>query len=286
MKKKILSTVIILSCFSFANGQVFELQENTSTVSNNNSIPVSNKTIKNIVSEEDEVILDNSNEDIIIPAEPVIHINPWMNIVQSKNRDYSLIEKTLQNGQNANQVIFDGSNMLHLAAWQNDAKLFRLGLEYGAILSNTNKNGETALHWAAYSKNPHIINMALADKSILKVINKQNKFGRTPLHFNALQWGNLDVAKALIAQKADLNIQDNYGQTPLHYALSSRKWSLAKLYIDSGADISIKDKSGDGIDEYILDKADVEGLLLFFKYLSVNNQNMIKARLASINVSP
>lgn len=282
MKKTILSTLLIASLFSLANGQVFELQENTNPKTNNT--PATNSTTSE-TTEEDEVIVDKSAEEVVVPAQPVFHIDKWMSIVQAKDRDYSLIEKTLQSGQNANQSIFDGSSMLHIAAWQNDEKLFRLGLQYGGSVSNTNKNGETVLHWAAYSNNPNIINLCLSDKNFLKIINKQNKAGRTPLHFNALKSGNLDVAKVLISNKADLNIKDNNGQTPLHYALALRKWSLAKLYIDSGADLSVKDKDNEGLDEYILTKGDIEGFITLYKYLSPATQEIIKARLSNLHLN-
>lgn len=279
-RTSILSSIVLLNVLSFAHGQVFELENNNSraiTITNN-----SNNTVNN--SEEDEIIVDKSNEDVIIAAQPTV--DKWMSIVQAKDRDYALIEKTLQSGQNANQGIFEGSSMLHLAAWQNDEKLFRLGLQYGGNLSVVNKNGETALHWAAYSKNPNIISLTFSDKSALKLINKTNKTGRTPLHFNALQWGNIEVAKILIAQKADLNIKDINGQTPLHYALSGRKWDLAKLYIDSGADTSIKDKNDEGFDDYVMSKGDTEAFKLFYPYLNSSNQSIIKARLGALNITP
>lgn len=266
MNIKFLLILIGLSFTTMSNAQIFEIQKNSKTETNIKS---------STVEEKEDIIIDNAIEEVIVPL-AVISVDKWMSIVQAKNRDYSLIESSLKNGQNVNQGIFDGSSVLHLSAWQNDEKLFKLGIQYGGIISNTNKNGETALHWASYSKNPNIINMALLDKNSLKIINKQNKNGRTALHFNALQWGNLEVAKALVLQKADINIPDNNGQTPLHYALSGRKWNLAKLYIDSGADITLKDKNGEGINEYIKSKGDIEGFKILFNYFNIDTQNFIK----------
>lgn len=279
MNKKLISSLLILSLFPLANGQVFELEQNNST-------SIYKKNIENLNSVEvEDLIVDNTSEEVIIPAKAISKVDEWMHIVQAKNRDYTLIENTLKNGQNANQSIFDGSNMLHLAAWQNDEKLFVLGLQYGGILSNINKNDETALHWASYNNNTKFVNLALLDKSFLKILDKQSKNGRTALHFNALSWGNLDVAKVLIAQHANLNIADINGQTPLHYALSSRKWDLAKLYIDSGADTTLKDKNGDGIDEYLMRNINLSEMKTFFQYLNKENQKIIEARLAVTNLN-
>lgn len=270
MKSRILF-LLIFSLFSYSQAQVFELEKNDITKNNQNN----NQKVQ-VQSDDDDIIVDKSKDEVIIESKPIPMIDKWMSTVQAKERDYSKIEDMLKNGQNANQGIFEGSSMLHLAAWQNDEKLFALGLSYGGNISNLNKNGETALHWAAYSKNPNIIKMALSDKNSLKILNKQNKNGRTVFHFNALQWGNLDVAKSLIAAKADINIKDTNGQTPLHYAIALRRWDLAKLYIISGADTKIKDNSGDAFDDYLMRNGDIEGYKLLYSYLSPENQSIIK----------
>ncbi len=281
MKKKILSA-LIFSFFSLSQAQVFEVEKNDSL---NKNIQTQNNQSQN-QSDDDDIIIDKSKDEVIIEAKPIASVDKWMSTVQAKERNYSQIEEMLKNGQNANQGIFEGSSMLHLAAWQNDEKLFSLGMSYGGNLSILNKNGETPLHWAAYSKNPNIIKMALSDKNALKLINKTNKNGRNVFHFNALQWGNIDVAKILISAKADINIKDNNGQTPLHYAVALRRWDLAKLYIMSGADTKIKDNSGDAFDEYLMRNGDIEGYKLLYSYLSPENQSIIKNRLSPLTVLP
>lgn len=280
MKSRILF-LLIFSLFSYSQAQVFELEKNDITKNNQNN----NQKVQ-VQSDDDDIIVDKSKDEVIIESKPIPMIDKWMSTVQAKERDYSKIEDMLKNGQNANQGIFEGSSMLHLGAWQNDEKLFALGLSYGGNISNLNKNGETALHWAAYSKNPNIIKMALSDKNSLKILNKQNKNGRTVFHFNALQWGNLDVAKSLIAAKADINIKDTNGQTPLHYAIALRRWDLAKLYIISGADTKIKDNSGDSFDDYLMRNGDIEGYKLLYSYLSPENQSIIKNRLSPLTILP
>lgn len=272
MKKLIVLTLSFFSVLSFSNGQTFtfELKETPQIKETQTSLPLSSS---------DDIIVDKNTEEIIIQPQPIPRVDKWMSLIQSKNRNYDLIEKALQSGQNPNQSIFEGNTILHLAAWQNDERLFLLGLKYGAQLSLVNKNGDTVLHWVAYSKNPHIIGTVFLNKNSLKLLDKQNKTGRSPLHFNALQWGNLEVAKFLIENKVNLDIKDINGQTPLHYAISLRKWDLVKLYIDSGADINIKDNFDNGFNEYIMNKGDTEAFKMFFKYMNPQNQVLIQSRL-------
>ena len=80
----------------------------------------------------------------------------------------------------------------------------------------------------------------------------------------------------------DLNIKDKNGQTALHYALALRRWDLAKLYIESGADITLKDNNGDSFDDYLLRQGDIYGFQILYKYLTLKNQDVIKNRLGNL----
>ena len=71
----------------------------------------------------------------------------------------------------------------------------------------------------------------------------QDKVGDTPLHWAALK-GNIDIARHLIENGADVNIKDNAGWTPLHRAVRVTKYDIVKLLIEFGADPFITDNDG------------------------------------------
>lgn len=57
-------------------------------------------------------------------------------------------------------------------------------------------------------------------------------------------WGNttLEKVKKEISNGADVNIQDDYGWTPLMRAVDGKKYNIVRFLINTGADISIKNK--------------------------------------------
>lgn len=74
-------------------------------------------------------------------------------------------------------------------------------------------------------------------------INKQDNYGRTPLHLAAAENHTVDI-RALVDLGADLNIQDHQGKTPLMYAAANGKRDAAILLVSFQADWNIKDKEG------------------------------------------
>ncbi len=61
----------------------------------------------------------------------------------------------------------------------------------------------------------------------------------TPL-FVAIENDNNEFAKLLIENGADINVKNNYNITPLHLAIRNNNNELIKLLIEKGADINIK----------------------------------------------
>jgi hypothetical protein len=84
----------------------------------------------------------------------------------------------------------------------------------------------------------------LATMSHPSLVNYQDEFGRSALHFSASK-NAVQKLKLLLAQKALLlNTQDRVGNTPLHLAAISNHWESAQILINAGADLSLKDKNG------------------------------------------
>jgi ankyrin repeat protein len=73
--------------------------------------------------------------------------------------------------------------------------------------------------------------------------SKDEKFGQTPLHVAALN-DRLDVAKLLVASKADVNAAASNGSTPLHLAAAKGNKDIAELLLNSKADVNAVDHDG------------------------------------------
>jgi ankyrin repeat protein len=64
-----------------------------------------------------------------------------------------------------------------------------------------------------------------------------NFIGGTPLHI-AVQFGREDVAKLLLARKADINTKDTFGDTPLHRAAKHCNKGMAEMLLAHGAKVN------------------------------------------------
>ena len=63
------------------------------------------------------------------------------------------------------------------------------------------------------------------------------------LYFAAIS-NDMEAARWLIANGADVDAKDKYGRTPLHMAVIGRYAEVAKLLIDNGADVNAKNEGG------------------------------------------
>lgn len=249
--------------------------ENNGQIKSNNTNNTNIDIVKN-QDNNDEILIDKTQD---LPSNVLYK---WMFAVQSYPRNYKKIQSMLKNGQNVNAIIFsDGyygqSTLLHIAAWQDDVRLFQLGIEYGGKISLQTNNGDNVLHFAAKAKNDEIIKLALQKEHNIQVINQKNKEGMTPLMFNAVG-GNLNSAVLLIKNRADLNLQDNKGKTALDYAIMAKNWKLAQLYIESGANLNLKDDENNDFNNYLLNYGTMTGFKILKKYANPTVQSIIQQK--------
>lgn len=149
-----------------------------------------------------------------------------------------------------------GKPALHLAAEKgNTIKLGQLISDH-ADVNYQDKDGNTALHHAAQAYEPAIVELLLKAGAN---VTAQNNLKRTPLH-EVLQPTTQEFSSQLrTSQKLNSNIlliplllksgaiidaQDVDERTPLHCAALTKDLFNAKLLLQAGADIHIKDKYG------------------------------------------
>lgn len=99
--------------------------------------------------------------------------------------------------------------------------------------------------------------LAAVNKLLAEDINPNtpDKFRATALHY-AAQGGSLDIIKALLNAGANINTPDYYGNTPLH---RTNTINTAKILIENGADLSIRNSSNKTGEEHALSLKDARG---------------------------
>ena len=68
-------------------------------------------------------------------------------------------------------------------------------------------------------------------------MNSRDDDGFIPLH-SASRYGHVDIARLLLDRGSDVNVRESQRWTPLHYASRYGYLDLARLLIDRGADVN------------------------------------------------
>ncbi len=107
-------------------------------------------------------------------------------------------------------------------------------------------NGKTVLINAILENDQDLFTSLLRQKELINLPEKTGLKG-TPLMY-AASAGHLDMCKALIAQKAQINKGDLNNDHALNWAAFSGNSHIITLLLAHGADLSLKSKHGDAID--------------------------------------
>ncbi len=110
------------------------------------------------------------------------------------------------------------------------------------VVNAQDKFGSTPLHWTAANNSVQTAELLIQNGAH---VNAQDEDGTTPLHYAAGRPNSVQTAELLIQNGADVNAQDNiYGRTPLHVAAMNYSVQTAELLLESGANVLLTDKGG------------------------------------------
>jgi ankyrin repeat protein len=153
-----------------------------------------------------------------------------------------LLEK---NAYYINEADSAGLTQLHYAAMSGQTEMCRLFLKHGAKADIARK-GEAANYYtpleAAIANNHTATALVLIDAVTPESLTPVRGRNTSPL-FLAIQNENVEIIKALIAKKADVNTPGKVGevvQTPFACAISIGNKDIAKILLDAGADIKFE----------------------------------------------
>ena len=76
-----------------------------------------------------------------------------------------------------------------------------------------------------------------------KLLNRKDKFGRTPL-YNAVFAQKEDIVRYLLSKKASVSTPDAFADTPLHRAASGSSPQIVEMLLKHGARFYTKNKKG------------------------------------------
>ncbi|XP_064653105.1 alpha-latrotoxin-Lp1a-like [Lineus longissimus] len=101
------------------------------------------------------------------------------------------------------------------------------------------RRGNTELVKEKLEREKGYIDMSKALIEAKADVNVKNVDDVTALHLSSRN-GHIDIVKALIAAKADVNIKDIYDNTALHLSSRNGRIDIAKTLMEAKADVNVK----------------------------------------------
>ena len=172
---------------------------------------------------------------------PVNHVLFWLN----DDDVHSKLKARITSSVDVNQVNDHGRALIHLAAVYGTPESLLFLIDAGAYISTRNNFGQTALHLAVDGGSAENIRALLRNGAD---VNASDKFQISPLH-KAVSLGASGSTKGdnvalLLSAGAEVNAKNEQGETPLHLASRLGIERAVELLLEYGADITIRDKSG------------------------------------------
>ena len=167
-----------------------------------------------------------------------------------KDCSKEIIELLIDRGFDINQDNGGSGSILHLACEKRNREVIQLLIDKGADVNNININSEPPMIQLVSVYEDEEFEIVLAEL-LLKGgadVNHNREDGRNLLH-NACTYSNLAAIKFLIDNGASINAIDEDGNTPFHlidhgYYTEGPLVEIAKLFLDKGMDINVKNNDG------------------------------------------
>jgi hypothetical protein len=228
--------------------------------------------------EIDLITFRRKYSETVINADPILHSRHILLITARKEaweayfKAYdALYPKTIED---ILWIMAKAGHMQLVAPLMNLSKVTRTCIHLQPIMMNVKlgRRGRTQLHHCAENGFTTSVKRLLSIRNI-NVNVKDDEYGATPLH-DAAYNGHVEIARLLLQSGADVNAKDRWDRTPLHFAAIQGHVDILHLLVENGADLEAQSKNG----STALHSAAIHGNLPFIQELISRYHVDINAR--------
>ncbi|MHB9147950.1 MAG: ankyrin repeat domain-containing protein [Candidatus Amoebophilus sp.] len=167
----------------------------------------------------------------------------------TSNGSISLIRLLIDKGAHVNSTDSYRDTPLHLAVKGGHLEVAKYLIGEGADIDSENVYGNTSIFHAIRERHTEIFKLLLKKGADVNVNVREDEDsvmekGRYSLLHWAIKRGDVEIARVLLAKRANVNIQDQDGETPLHWAVDNLQLDFVKLLMENGADPNAKNNKG------------------------------------------
>ncbi|KAF5769352.1 putative potassium channel, voltage-dependent, EAG/ELK/ERG, rmlC-like jelly roll [Helianthus annuus] len=197
------------------------------------------KILNNLLEgKESDVRMRNMVTDITVhigmqEAELALRVNS-----AAFNGDLSQIKSLIRSGADPNKKDYDGRSPLHLAAAKGHMDIAVFLIQNGVEVNMSDNFGNTPLLEAIKNANDDIASVLVKEGGSLKINDPGNFL------CSCVARGDIDFIRRLLSNGIDPNSKDYDFRTPLHVATSQGSCLIAKLLVEAGASVLLKDRWG------------------------------------------
>lgn len=179
-------------------------------------------------------------------------------------------------------VLFGADDRWNAYLFSDDYTAVRKGISMGADL-NVRWRGMTPLYNACRSGWGDVVELMIKKGADVDA----ESYGETPLlKVAGRKVNDVNLARILINNDADVNAKDANGNTPLYLAILNKNSAMIKLLLDNGADMYIKNKRGDTPARYILSQKSMPSVSFDSPDLIISAQSFLLGKsVVSIGVA-
>jgi hypothetical protein len=206
------------------------------------------------VAHRDQSELDLKNFLLEHPNERVINANPVLRsrhllLNTAKNEAWEAYFKAHKaaNPKTIEDILWIMAKAGHtqlVAPLMNLSKVTRNCIHLQPLMMNVKlgRYGRTQLHHCAKNGLTTGVKRLLSIRNI-NVNVKDDWRGYTPLHYAAWK-GRIEIARLLLQNGAEVNVRNNDGNTPLHWAAEQDDVDILHLLVENGVDLEAQNNDG------------------------------------------